>query len=277
MILARWPRWKGLLLVFVAQLAFGVLVAPVVVAPVFIEESVVAPDEALREYGEYLWSVVTFEWIGRGDSDWILAAVCLAWTLLAVAFISPIVGPARREPAGRALWPSVIAAATLGAFIVAMLFAAIVEGAVALVSADQSTFSDAYDSIGPWIWLAALVVWCVSGAGWAFLLRRIGRSRDPGEVDRLLRLVFAGTAVELVLGLPIYLMVRKKYSCYCGMATFLNLVMGMAALCWLCGPWMVLLWTKDARRNWSRGSCRSCGYPQRSGSAVCSECGAALG
>ena len=147
MILARWPRWKGLLLVFVAQLAFGVLVAPVVVAPVFIEESFVAPDEALREYGEYLWSVVTFEWIGRGDSDWILAAVCLAWTLLAVAFISPIVGPARREPAGRALWPSVIAAATLGAFIVAMLFAAIVEGAVALVSADQSTFSDAYDSM----------------------------------------------------------------------------------------------------------------------------------
>lgn len=276
MILARWPRWKGLLLIFAVQLAFGILVAPVVVAPVFIEESLVGPGEALREYGEYLWTVVTFDWVSNGDGGWIAATAGLAWTLLAVAFISPVVGPVKREPAGRALWPSVIAAASLGAFVAAMLFAAVVEAALALASADQPTFSNAYDDLGPWIWLLALVVWCASGAGWAFLLRRVGGSRDPGQLDRLLRLVFAGTAVELALGLPIYLMVRKKYSCYCGMAAFLNLVMGVAALCWLCGPWAVLLWTKDARRNWSRGACSSCGYPQRSGSTLCSECGAAL-
>jgi hypothetical protein len=90
-----------------------------------------------------------------------------------------------------------------------------------------------------------------------------------------MRALVAGTAVELALGLPIYALARKKYGCYCAMATFLNLVFGIAALLWMCGPWVVLLLTRRARANWLRAACRACGYPRRSGSAVCTECGCA--
>lgn len=273
MILARWPRWKGLMLLFAVQFVLGIVLGPLIAAPMLLEERMLSPGEAVGEYARYLWWIVSLDWVSNGDGGWILIAACLAWAGLAVAFISPIVGSVQREPSGRALWSSVVAAAVMGAVMAGMLFAAIFEGALALISADKPSFSASYDELAPWIWLSALAVWCATGAVWTLLLRRIGRSRDPGALDRLLRLVFAGSAVELTLGLPIYLMARKKYSCYCGMATFLNLVMGVAALCWLCGPWTVLLATREVRRRWRRGVCPRCGYPLRSGSSVCSECG----
>lgn len=275
-MLTRLPRWQGLLLVFVAQFLFGILVAPAVFAPVLFESNSFDLTQALGEYGEYLLGVVRFDW-ALEEEAWIAGAAALAWALLAVAFISPIVGPARPETAGRSLLPSVIAAVVVGASITTMLFLALVEGALAALSADDQAFSARIEQVAPWAWLAALVAWCASGAVWAYALRQIGRTRDPGRLDRVLRSLFAGTALELVLGIPIYLMARKKVSCYCGLMTFLNLVMGISALLWLCGPWAVLLLTREARRNWARGACPSCGYLQRSGSTVCSECGAALG
>ena len=277
MILARRRRWLGLGLIFLAQVVVGVLIGPLAfLAPVLIEEGVPPVGEMADAYGRYLVRVASFDWLTSGDGGWVIAAIIVCWAMTAVAFVSPVVGPVVRSPNGRSLRASVVAASLMGASIAALMFAAVVEGAIAVVSTDQAAFQAVFNAVGAWVWLGAAGVWIASGCVWMYLLRRAGRSRDPMLLDRLLRLVFAGTAVELVLGLPIYLLARKKYDCYCGMATFLNLVMGIAALCWLCGPWALLLATREARRSWNRGACLACGYPQRSGSQRCSECGAEL-
>lgn len=275
-MLGRWPRWRALALVFVVQCAFAVLLGPVFFIPVMIEEPSV--EKALRLWLEYQKGLFTFAWAdGFFDGGaWVLAACVVAWAGLAVAFVSPVVGKVERAGSGRSLWASVVAAAIMGAFITAMLFAGVIEGAMAALSADQQSFEALFAEVAAWIWTGAAALWLASGFLWMFLLRRIGKSRDPMGLDRALRAVFAGTAIELVLGIPVYLMARKKYDCYCAMASFLNLVMGVTALLWLCGPWVVLLFTRAARRGWSREACAQCGYPRKTGAAVCTECGARL-
>ncbi|MEY2714304.1 MAG: hypothetical protein RIT24_647 [Planctomycetota bacterium] len=276
-MLSRWPRWQAVALVFLVQLLLIALFGPVVLLPALIEESVTSRE--LSNYLSYLSWIASFGWLWElGDPEtWIVIGMMVTWAGLAALFVVPVVGRVETTTGGRSLWPSIVAAAAMGAFISAMLFAAVAEGLVAAVTRERSRFEDAQEIAAPWIWGGALAMWLCSGFVWMYLLRRVGRTRDPIVLDRLLRVVFVGTSVELALGLPIYLFVRKRYSCYCALATFINLVMGVAALFWLCGPWAVLLWTREARRNWSRGACRACGYPQRSGSVVCSECGAALG
>lgn len=273
MILGRWPRWQALALIFVAQCAAAVLLGPVFFLPAIIEEPSVVG--AARVWLDYQWSLFTLDWlpVSGGSGDWFLVVGVLVWAGLAVAFVSPIVGRLDRSSSGRSLWPSVVAASLLGACITAMLFAGLVEGGLAVVSADEPSFEAVLEDVWGWIWGGALAMWIASGFLWMVLLREVGKSRDPKGLDRLLRAVFAGTAMELVLGLPIYLMARKKYDCYCAMASFLNLVMGVTALLWLCGPWAVLLFTREARRGWSREACAQCGYPRKTGSAVCTECG----
>jgi hypothetical protein len=276
-ILSGLPRLQAVALVFLVQLLLIALFGPVVLLPALIEESVTSRE--LSNYLSYLSWIASFGWLWElGDPEtWIVIGMMVTWAGLAALFVAPVVGRVETTTGGRSLWPSIVAAAAMGAFISAMLFAAVAEGLVAAVTLERSRFEDAQEIAAPWIWGGALAMWLCSGFVWMYLLRRVGRTRDPIVLDRLLRVVFVGTSVELALGLPIYLFVRKRYSCYCALATFINLVMGVAALFWLCGPWAVLLWTREARRNWSRGACRACGYPQRSGSAVCSECGAALG
>ena len=277
MILSGLPRLQAVALVFLVQLLLIALFGPVVLLPALIEESVTSRE--LSNYLSYLSWIASFGWLWElGDPEtWIVIGMMVTWAGLAALFVAPVVGRVETTTGGRSLWPSIVAAAAMGAFISAMLFAAVAEGLVAAVTRERSRFEDTQEIAAPWIWGGALAMWLCSGFVWMYLLRRVGRTRDPIVLDRLLRVVFVGTSVELALGLPIYLFVRKRYSCYCALATFINLVMGVAALFWLCGPWAVLLWTREARRNWSRGACRACGYPQRSGSTVCSECGAALG
>jgi len=276
-ILAQRHRWMGLGVIFLAQLMVGILVAPLAfLVPVVIEERELPGWGMVGAYGRYLLHVVSLEWLDGRDGEWLIAAIIACWAVTAVAFVSPIVGPAERSSNERSLRASVVAASLIGASIAALMFAALVEGAIAVLSKDQAAFLGMYKFAAAWVWLGALGVWLASGCVWMYMLRRVGRSRDPGLLDRVLRMVFAGTAIELLLGLPIFLLARRKYDCYCAMATFLNLVMGIAALCWLCGPWALLLVTREARRTWRRGACPACGYPQRSGSQRCSECGAEL-
>lgn len=274
MILTRMGRSKALVVVFVASLLFTTVTMPIVAVPALIEEPR-RLGEMLSSYGGYLLGLVSLDWLGRvGTGEWwILAALLCGWSGLTVAFLAPIVGPPAADGAGRSLRSSVIAASILGACMCGLLMAALVEGALAAMAGSASEFTEIYRTGLVGVWTMALVAWCVSGFGWMYFLRRAGRSRDPKGLDRLLRLLLSGTVVELALGLPIYALARKKYDCYCAMATFLNLMFGVAALLWMCGPWVVLLLTRRARVNWARTICGVCGYPRRTGATRCTECG----
>lgn len=276
MILRRMPRWQGLALVFVVHAFVALVIAPAFLAPGLLEVGSVR--DAILRVPEYWKWIFTLAWMDGewGMDSWTIVITVVVWAGLATAFVAPLVGPVETGSARRSLASSVVAATVLGASICSLLFATLVEGVIAAFSEDAAMFGARYGRAEAAIWLSALGVWIVSGGVWFVMLRRAGRSRDPALLDRMLRAVFAGTAIELVLGLPIYLMARKKIDCYCTTATFLNLVLGTTALLWLCGPWAILLATREARRNWARGACPSCGYPRRSGGAVCSECGSAL-
>lgn len=273
MILRGLPRWQGLAVVFAAHAVLALVIAPAFLAPALLEAASV--KDAIAEVPGYWKWIFTLGWMDAewGANFWTTVVAVVAWAGLATAFVAPLVGSAETGSKSRSLASSVVAAAVLGAAICSLLFATLVEGLIAAFSQDAAMFGAVYDRVEAAIWLGALGVWIVSGGVWFALLRRAGSSRDPAVLDRMLRALFAGTAVELVLGLPIYLMARKKIDCYCTTATFLNLVLGTTALLWLCGPWAILLATRSARRGWARGACAACGYPRRSGGTVCPECG----
>ena len=118
------------------------------------------------------------------------------------------------------------------------------------------------------------LVWLGGGFAWYLLLGRAGSARDPARLDRFLRWILAGTCVEMTLGTTAYLVARRKTECYCALASFWSIVLGTMTLLWMCGPWIVLLLTRTERLAWARGACRQCGYPRRTDTEVCTECGA---
>ena len=193
-----------------------------------------------------------------------------------MAFLAPITGRVRLLQHGRSLRSSVAVAVLMGSVICGLIMGALFEGVLALMTSTEEEFHGLQrlsSSVGS---IAVIGAWIVGGALWAIFLRRAGSSRNPAGLDLLLRRILAGTAVELVLGLPIALLIRRREDCVCGTMTFFNFMFGTAALLWICGPWSVLFLTRKARANWSRTACAFCGYPRRSGGSECSECGQAF-
>lgn len=268
MILRRLSRAAGLAAIFVAMFAVAVLLAPVALVPMMFEE-----PRFLEGYGEYLAGIASFDWMARGDV-WIAVGLMAAWAAMQVVFLSPIVGPPRLEPHGRSILPSIVVAAVLGSLGCALLWVAVVEGIFALLSDDTAAFNSSYGIVVGSGYLTALGVWIGGGFMWYLLLSRAGSVRNPAGLDRCVRWLLAGTCVELLLGVACYISVRRKTDCYCAMGSVWNLVFGTAMLVWMCGPWAVLLVTRQERLAWARGACAQCGYPRRTDADLCPECGA---
>ncbi len=193
------------------------------------------------------------------------ALVATATTLL----VAPVIGPLRLTVTGRSLRTSVIGASILGGLVTFAL--------VGLV-AELPLLYGAGVNLGAWTVhpVGLFTSWIVAGAVWAAILWKAGASRDPMGLDRLLRRLFALTMLETVLAVPIFLLARKKESCYCSLHSFFGILGGSVVLFMLCGPWALLFLTRTARRGWQRSACPTCGYPRRTGAVVCSECGGAL-
>ena len=270
MILRQLSRPMALAMVGIASFVIALIVLPAAMLPAMIEES--RWSEYASGYGGYLWDLVSLGL--QPEEVAIVLGAAFVWSAMCVLFLSPIVGPPRLEAQGRSLLPSVIAAALVGSLACALTWVALVEGAAAFVCADQQDFNSLYEIVVAPMYLTGVAVWIGGGFVWYLLLQRAGNLRDPAGLDRLVRRVFAGTCVELVLGTVFYLQVRRRADCYCAMASFWNLVFGVATLLWMCGPWAVLLVTRGERKQWARSACAQCGYPRRTNAAVCPECGA---
>ena len=270
MILRRLPRLGALAVVGVVSFVVALLLLPVTMLPAVIEDNLWSGIGG--GYGEYLVRVATLAIQGTDAAAVFGAAV--AWAAMSVLFLSPIVGRPREDGQGRSLVGSVVAAALIGSLGCAMAGLAAVEATAAVMWASKDEFEAAYEMLVPPMYIGGVMVWIGGGFVWYRLLRRAGSMRDPAGLDRLIRRLFAGTGVELLLGVVFYLQVRRRTSCYCALVSFWNLVLGVLTLLWMCGPWALLLVSRRERTAWGRGACRRCGYPQRSGSAVCTECGA---
>ncbi len=196
---------------------------------------------------------------------------------LQVLFIAPLVGPLRLQCTGRSLRGSVIAAALLAGVLTFFLLWSLSQ-TVLLYAPDDSQGVAAGESISelvasPFVILPGVLL---LSAMWTALLWKAGNTRDPNGIVLLTRQLFAGTAIELALSVPLYLLARRKTDCFCSLGAFWSLILGIIGILWLCGPLCVLLLTRDARRYWARAACRHCGYPRRTDTQCCSECGVAF-
>lgn len=227
---------------------------------------------SVEHFGQFLASVIEFD--GRS----ILFLVAAIHAAAVVALLAPVVLRPKVALGARSLRASIAAACVLGGLATFMGFAAIAEGALAAFTLFDDPASKVTELGGVFVHPIPLFGgWAVSGALWAFVLARLGLERHPAAIDRIFRLAFAATAIEAVLAVPIYLLLRRRATCECALASFIGLVCGVAALVALCGPWALLFLTRRVRRNWQRAACPACGYPRRTAARTCSECGQALG
>ncbi len=197
----------------------------------------------------------------------ILLAIAMFAATLQLMLAAPAVPPFRAAQEGRSMRQSVVAAAIVaGALVTSIGFAAI-EALVVLINGsieDQDL-----------VVVALLATWLLSSAAWSTVLWRAGSESNPDVVSRLVRAAFRGSALQVVLGLPLYIIVRRKESCWCSLVTFWSLCVGFASMILLCGPGAVLLFTRGHRRAWRQGACGSCGHVRAPHADRCPECGVA--
>lgn len=160
---------------------------------------------------------------------------------------------------------SIVAAAILAGALVTILGFGAIEALTVLVSGVPNDPSPMVSAL--------VLTWLLSSLGWSAVLWRAGAESNPDGVSRLVRAAFRGSALQVVLGLPLYIIVRRKESCWCSLVTFWSLCVGFASMILLCGPGAVLLLTRGHRRAWRRGACGSCGHLRAPSSDRCPECG----
>jgi hypothetical protein len=195
----------------------------------------------------------------------ILLGIAVFAATVQLMLAAPAVPPFRSAQEGRSMRQSVVAAAIVaGALVTSIGFAAI-EALVVLINGsieDQDL-----------VVVAVVATWLLSSAAWSTVLWRAGSESNPDVVSRLVRAAFRGSALQVVLGLPLYIIVRRKESCWCSLVTFWSLCVGFASMILLCGPGAVLLLTRGQRRAWRQGACAACGHLRSPGSDRCPECG----
>lgn len=262
---ARWLRLGGFAL---ASFGFAWLVQ-VLLVPILLADAPLTREEVLA--GPTVIAEIVLDPRRLLSGEMIMSCVPpLMVVALQMLFLLPIARPLEVGSTRRRLWPSAVVAGAIGGGLAAALAFALLE----LLAWDRSAaevFGDATFLLAP---LASLLLgWSVWG--WV-LFRRVHRAgaADPLALDRMLLPLLKGTVIATVLLVPLDAMVRRKKDCYCFTGGAFGLALGLAALVWLVGPWMLLAASRRRRRSIRRRICLGCGYP-RGGiqAARCPECG----
>ena len=191
----------------------------------------------------------------------------------ALALLAPLVGAARRDGSGMPLTLAIMGGSVLGGGLGVGVMLVLID--IPRIMARLRGGSEPFANTSPWMFLLlGLLVWIFTGGIWGLALRSAGSASVPGRIARHVRWLFAGTVVELALAAPTFATAARRDSCYCAWGSWFALLIGAAVLTVLCGPMLILLWTREARIKWIRGACGNCGYPMRTGCLICPECGA---
>ena len=194
-----------------------------------------------------------------------------------VALAGPVVGVRLRSGSGVPLRWAIFGGGLLGGGLGVGCVLSLLEAirlAVVVAGGEDPTRTSPW--AGAVVTALLVVAWVVTGLAWASAFRRGGSRGDPNRVGRFVRWLFAGSCVELALAAPTYAIAARRESCYCSLFSWFAILVGTAVLTVLCGPMVVLLRTREARLQWVRRACGECGYPARTGSTVCPECGARI-
>lgn len=262
-------RMRSLLVLWLMALPVWWLAAPGLLAMVAgVSEAIAEADpvDGLRGAIDlYATLIMPDTWEGLV----VLGSIALLASGLQVALAAPIVPPYRAATEGRSMLGAVIAAAVVAGALTTVLGLALVEVA-GLLAADDLLLYEWGD--GPAL-LICFGGWLLASSVWTGILWHAGRSSNPDRMAALVRRAFQGSALQVVLGLPLYVIARRRESCFCALSTFWSLCVGLSALLLLCGPGAVVLLTRGHRRLWRAGACAQCGHMQFPGATHCPECG----
>ena len=128
------------------------------------------------------------------------------------------------------------------------------------------------------VWSVVAVTWLLWAIMFYVIWRCHARSRYSGLAS-IVRWMLAGTFAEMLIASPVYAFVEDPDDCFCARGSFLGLCIGLAAILWIFGPGIVLLFLLEQQRRLRSGSlCLKCGYDLHgtfeAGRNTCPECGA---
>lgn len=174
------------------------------------------------------------------------------------------------------LWPRkdngvpVLLSVSIAALGAALLLTAILGavGSIFDLAAGRETQTGAYLMLG-----GGSLAWIV----FTPLLLAFGRKGRPeSALAKFAARIFLGTMIEAAAIIPLDVMVRRKFSCYCNQGTFwaLTFCWGVGALA--LGPAIFLLPLSSRRKRWYAGLCDVCDYDMSGcmDAERCPECGA---
>lgn len=267
-------RPRALALVWLGGFAAWWLFSPLLVMLVVAASDWLVDGRIDVGFDDYL----TTAFFGRGvqGGHGILAAIAAFAATLQLMLAVPAVPPYRAASEGRSMRASIIAAAIVaGALSTSLLFAAGEMIAFLKSGSVDSGWSTVSLGVQTEVVLAAAgFTWLVVSAIWTRVLWRVGSTSSPDLLERIVRRAFQASALQVVIGLPLYAIIRRKESCWCALNTFWSICIGLTSMLLLCGPGVVLLLTRADRRAWRGVACGACGHLRAPGEVRCPECGA---
>jgi len=192
-----------------------------------------------------------------GDEDyvlgWLVTAASVA--LLQWLFLLPVHPPERAKRPARLVWSMIV-----GALLISLLFGGALVGTLGVlhnVAELPLAVTVDEDVAGP-------IVLAVLGLNWIvatpLLVSFTNRSASPERFRRrLAAILFAGSAVEVLAGIPLDVLASRRESCWCGRGTWLMIVVGLTVGTILFGPYVVVALVARHHRRWPDGRCAACG------------------
>ena len=218
-------------------------------------------SDATDVYGGVGWPLV---WIWAG-----LMAVGQVLLLLV-----PVGTAERRPKARRKLWIPIVVTTVLLSILACIVFATLV-----LITWGESgpapgrPFEGDFGSYSFFVCAGFLIA--VSWVFWGALFNYYRKTTDPDALtSRLMRWLFVGSVLELLVAVPSHIIVRERGDCCAPIGTFLGMVTGVSVMLMAFGPGVFFLFARRIDRlRRKKKLCLVCGYDIRASAARCPECG----
>lgn len=152
----------------------------------------------------------------------------------AALLVIPVAVSSNRPASRRTVWLPIITSALMMSLLAAGLFLAIAETARGKMFTDEN------------IWfLIALGVLILSWLVWGAVFYKWGKRSDPGGlINKLCRILFAGSILELLVAVPTHIVARYRNYCCAGFGTFVGITFGLAVMLMSFGPGVFFLFVK---------------------------------
>lgn len=218
---------------------------------------------------------------------WLPAGVIVFGQLLLIA---PVARPVTVSGAPRNAWPTLILSGLLAASLVGGFLFLLYEVPRLLVVADlvgggtpeqlESRAERQSSQLQERTYLVLLAIVLAAWIGWTWLLLRSMRRSRADFLNRAVNWLLVGTLIELAIALPLHLLLRRRFSCWCALPSAWAVVLALVALFTLTGPGVLLLWRRRAGLPSSAvvNRCFVCSYTRsETAGPRCPECGTRWG